>query len=377
LRVAAAPLAPSERLALVDVLRGVAILGVLASYTIWSLGSPPPARWTRLDRAVDWLADLLIDGKFITLFAFLFGVGTAQQWRRIAAAGRDPVPLYLRRITFLFCAGLLHGVLLRDGDILAPYALIGFALLAFRTAPNRVLAISAMLLLIAPYVLEIGIAAAGVTMPSRPGPTAGNLMWMRYWYLTNPLFSWPRVLALMVLGVLADRTRVMSRLAVDGRFARSVLVVALPAALVARVLTEWLTWYWHGSRTVAHDVGVYAGHHVTAWLLAAVYTAAFALLCQRPGWSERLRWLRAEGRMAFTNYLLQAGLVVPVCIAFGLFDNVRPTLGLALAVGAAAIQIPFSVWWLERHPFGPMEWLWRRVTYGRVAPAAAALASSA
>ena len=155
----AAPVPPAERLPLVDVLRGVAILGVLASYTIWSLGTAPEVEWSGLDRAIDWLGDLLVDGKFITLFAFMFGVGTSQQWRRIAASGRNPVPIYLRRLAFLFVAGLLHGALLRDGDILAPYAITGLLLLPFRSAPRRVLIASACLLLLLPYVLEIGLEA--------------------------------------------------------------------------------------------------------------------------------------------------------------------------------------------------------------------------
>jgi uncharacterized protein len=105
-------------------------------------------------------------------------------------------------------------------------------------------------------------------------------------------------------------------------------------------------------------------YYIAAWSLAAVYVALFALICQRPGWPERLRWLRAVGRMAFTNYLLQGLLVVAVCLVFGLFDAVSPTRGLQLAIGVMAIQIPFSVWWLDRFEYGPVEWLWRRVTYG-------------
>ena len=68
--------------------------------------------------------------------------------------------------------------------------------------------------------------------------------------------------------------------------------------------------------------------------------------------------------MAFTNYLVQALLVVPLCITLGLFDAVTPTRGALLALGVAAIEIPASVWWLRRFSYGPVEWLWRRVTYG-------------
>jgi uncharacterized protein len=155
-----------------------------------------------------------------------------------------------------------------------------------------------------------------------------------------------------------------------------VFAAALAGAVVARISVELLTAQLQGlPGTAAHRVPIYAAHHLAAWLLAAAYAGGFALLCQRPGWADRLQWLRAEGRMAFTNYVLQAGIVVPICLAFGLFDTVRPTLGFALAVGVGAVQIAFSVRWLKRHPFGPMEWLWRRVTYGR-APGAPLLASA-
>src|SRR4029079_13499328 len=117
------PLAAVERLPLVDVLRGVAILGVLLAYTLWNLGSTPSETWSRTDRIVDFTGDTLVDGKFITIFAFLFGAGTAQQWQRIEASGQNPVGIHLRRMLFLLTAGLLHAALLRNGDILAPYAI--------------------------------------------------------------------------------------------------------------------------------------------------------------------------------------------------------------------------------------------------------------
>src|SRR5688572_20848298 len=99
------PASSKERIDALDAMRGVAILGVLVAYTVWSLGSPPPTVWTSLDRAVARGMDLFVDGKFITMFAFLFGLGVAQQWRRWEAAGQDPVPLHLRRMGFLLAIG--------------------------------------------------------------------------------------------------------------------------------------------------------------------------------------------------------------------------------------------------------------------------------
>jgi uncharacterized protein len=84
---AVGPWAAAERLPLLDVLRGVAILGVLVAYTLWNLGTPPRDAWNRIDPALDLATEIVVDGKFLTLFAFLFGVGSAQQWRRVDMLG--------------------------------------------------------------------------------------------------------------------------------------------------------------------------------------------------------------------------------------------------------------------------------------------------
>src|SRR5262245_2230291 len=116
-------------------MRGLAILGVLVAYTVWSLGNPLEETWTRADHAVEWLMGLFVDNKFLSMFAFLFGVGVTQQWRRWEEAGADPVRLHLRRMAFLLAVGILHATLIRNGDILAPYAILGLTLLLFRRAP--------------------------------------------------------------------------------------------------------------------------------------------------------------------------------------------------------------------------------------------------
>src|SRR6185503_10875736 len=91
------------------------------------------------------------DGKFLTLFAFLFGVGSAQQWRRFEMLGRPAAQTYARRMLFLLGVGLLDGVLLRNGDILAPYAVLGMLLLFVRHWSTRALLVAALVLAILPY----------------------------------------------------------------------------------------------------------------------------------------------------------------------------------------------------------------------------------
>ena len=360
------PSAAAERLPLLDVLRGVAILGVLVAYTMWNLGTPPRGVWNRADPGLDLVTEIVVDGKFLTLFAFLFGVGSAQQWRRFEMLGRPVAQTYARRMLFLFGVGLIDGALLRNGDILAPYAILGMMLLFARHWSTRSLVLAAIALVILPYGTRVLVHVVGWTVPARPGDSASNLDWLVYWYKINPPFEWPRILAIMIAGVLADRHGVVRRLATDRRFARRILVVTVPIAVAARALLFLLPAWWD-----AQTGGLVRGmvlnqlHHLEAWTLATSYACALALLLHRPMWVERLEWLRSTGRMAFTNYLGQALVIVPVCMRFGLFDTITPTRGWLLALAIMALQIPFGVWWLRRFEYGPLEWVWRASTYGR------------
>src|SRR5262249_43916246 len=159
--------------------------------------------WSHADQIISKGMYIFVDNKFLTIFACLFGVGIAQQWRRWEAAGHDATPLHLRRMLFLLGIGLLHAFLLRNGDILAPYALMGLALLLFRRSSNRTLIIAIVALMLMPYIVLGILSAAGLSLPNRPNAVAGsflaeNLAWLRYWYETNPLVWWPRILALMI-----------------------------------------------------------------------------------------------------------------------------------------------------------------------------------
>jgi uncharacterized protein len=361
------PSAAAERAPLLDVLRGVAILGVLVAYTVWNLGTPPRHVWNHIDPALDLATEIVVDGKFLTLFAFLFGVGSAQQWRRVEMLGPPAGPTYARRMLFLLAAGLIHGTLLRNGDILAPYAMLGMLLLMTRHWSTRALLVTAVVLAILPYGIQALFHAAGWTAPGRPGDSASNLDWFVYWYKINPLFGFPRILAIMVCGVLADRHGVVRRVATDRRFARRILLIALPVAVVSRAALFALPVVWSAaSGGIVRGMVLNQLHHLEAWSLAPAYACGLALLLHNPVWVERLQWLRSTGRMAFTNYLVQALVIVPACLLFGLFDTVTPTRGWLLALAVMAVQIPFSVWWLRRFEYGPLEWVWRAFTYGRV-----------
>ncbi|HET9250934.1 MAG TPA: DUF418 domain-containing protein [Candidatus Eisenbacteria bacterium] len=354
----------SERLHALDAIRGAAILGVLLAYCVWNLGAPPEDTWTPLDHTVARGMDLFVDSKCYTLFACLFGLGVSQQWRRWQSAGLAPWRLHVRRMGFLLGVGALHALLLRNGDILVPYAVCGFALLGFRTMPNRALAAASVFALAAPWVIAIAAHGAGFSWPERPTGDSGNYLadnfaWVRYWYATGPLLYWPQTLGLMLLGVLLGRGRVVERLSAS-RKTPLVLAAALVLAFAARVMVDTF----QGER-IADWLRPAAGralYELSSWSLAAAYGLGVTLLMA--GGRATMWHLRAVGRMAFTNYLMQPVIIVPLCLAFGLFDTFTPTRGLSLALAVGALQMAWSAWWMRSHSQGPLEGVWRRATYG-------------
>ena len=371
---AALPLQPvqaGERIPALDVLRGFALFGVLVAYALWSLGSPPEDTYGQTDRILNWVLTALVDTKAYTLFAFLFGLGFSIQLIRARARGISIVPIYCRRLLALLLIGLAHALLLRNGDILVPYAVMGFFLLLFRNASNRTLAIGAIIGLAFPYLARGAWELTGMPFPQRPETEgmsyiASNYAWVRYWYTTAITF-WPASLPMFLFGLYTGRRGFFEDIGAHRRGLRRVLVVGLCVGVLAYVSRSLLL---TSNSTPAFEQRLISGllWSAHAWGLAAFYASSLLLLLQRHPWRRRLAPLGAVGRLALTNYLLQSILINPVCIAFGLFDKITPSLGLLLALLIWLIQVPASVWWLKRFRFGPAEWIWRSLTYGSSQP---------
>src|SRR4051812_41830601 len=133
------PVAPSERIHALDLLRGWAMFGVLLSNLNDWYGTADET--TRLDRVLGFTQNWLVSSRFYTLLCFLFGIGFGIQLMRAAERGTSVQRTYLRRSAALLAIGLIHGLLIWHGDILTMYALVSFALVLFRDAtPRRQLA---------------------------------------------------------------------------------------------------------------------------------------------------------------------------------------------------------------------------------------------
>ena len=364
--IAGQPVTLRERILALDVLRGFAMLGVLVAYVMWSLGTAPEDSWTKLDDRLADLVNFFVDGKFYTILATLFGFGFSIQLSR-AASDASAVDTYCRRLAALSAIGLAHALLLRNGDILLPYALTGFLMIPFRKASDRMVLVAAFVALLIPVAARMMWDRSGIPVPQRPDLTNApylveNAAWVSYWYSTA-ILSWPTNLTLFLFGLLFGRHHVLTKLTDRPR---TLFVIILCGLAVG-------TSFFFANRELDHtrwgSIGSFAGliFDFHCWGISSAYVAALLLVLRSSVGARILMPLSAIGRMALTNYLSQAGIIVPLCLAFGWFDHFTPTRSLALAVVLFTfVQLPFSLVWLRHFEFGPAEWAWRLFTYGRV-----------
>ena len=400
------PIAPQERIQVVDILRGFALLGILlVNMAIfragWAATQPvTPATTGMLDRLAAHAIDLFAEGKFFTLFSFLFGFGFAIQMIRAQERGVAFVPRFMRRLLVLFVIGLAHAFLLWCGDILVSYALLGFVLLLFRNRSPRALLIWATILLLGMALLlgaVLGLIEYGRTVPDGAEQIVLAEQGMRasfaqqadeelrvyssgsyseivaYRARSMPsvyatvLFQAPPILAMFLLGLYAGKRGIFHDPAAHTTLLRrvrfwGVIVGLLLSLLVVLVETQ------RGILSAA--LAPLLNMSLAGPILSMGYAATITLLAQHERWRARLAPLGAAGRMALTNYLLQTLICTTIFYGYGLslFGQVGAAAGVGLTIAIYALQISFSVWWLQRFRFGPMEWLWRSLTYGHVQP---------
>ncbi len=408
--LSAAPARPEDRTTLIDALRGFALFGVCLGniatvFAFWGVtGSEAVSpRWLLpTDDAAMYLYHALIDGKFYSIFSLLFGLGFALQ---LGPRIDDPTALarFRRRLRVLMGIGLAHLLLLWMGDILLFYALMGLVLVRLRHLDDRRVVRWAAILLALPVVSYLPTVISPALSPATPlfivtfgvakvfgfdlnSPTLvfdnyvnGDLftflkmnataIWFRYADLlwTGRPF---KVLAMFLLGMLIGRRRAWEDVTSYLPLLRRVLAwgvgIGLPACLTLAAIQDGdanSAGSWHGVlESALYTLGVAP--------LALGYAAGFVLLWQRPAWKRWLGLLAPTGRMALTNYLTQTviGITIFYGVGFGLGGRIGPSYFAPMALSILVLQTMFSQWWLARYRFGPMEWLWRSITYRQRQP---------
>lgn len=394
---AATPIAQSDRIGEVDIIRGFALFGVLWMNVLGMGGFVVPedkihglTQFETLETIVGYWSLLLMSGKAQALFSLLFGFGFAIMMERIGARGGDGPRTYLRRLTVLLIVGIAHTCLLWTGDILNAYAAMGFLLLLTRRWPKG-------------WLLGVGLTFAAVV------PIAV----MVFYQLTTPAGQQPAFLALFEAGAEARWPIVMGHdypafvvamfKALFVEFYSQPIAISYFGAILGRFLIGswvfrqgWLQnpqkhligfavvaatfipvgllltlrrpiWTAMELEPMSWALAIMRGAGPAAELILAIgYGALLMVLCQIPAVRRRLSGLGSVGQLALTNYLTQSVFFVLVLYGFGLglLPWMGATLTLVFSVVLFTAQIVFSRWWLARYRFGPAEWLWRWATYG-------------
>lgn len=424
------PVTAAERIASLDVLRGVAILGILVM-NIYAFAMPFPAYTNpllmggtdTLNLATWFFTHILFDQKFLAIFAMLFGAGIVLMSGRAAARGARYGGIFYRRQFWLAVLGAIHAYFIWFGDILFMYALVGMLAFLFRNRSVRALLIIACLVLPIALVLGFGLSAqmqmmqaeaaeveslqqAGQTLSEEQlqlledwqeqrafmAPNADDIaadvashlggyaeitaeripMAMMFQVFGLLLFGLWRVLGLMLIGMALLKTGVLGAQKSAG-FYRTMMVVCYGIGLP---LTAYSALDLH-----AHDFNaLYAmqngaiANYVGSIVVAFGHIALVMLLLKTGFVQGLLRRFAAVGRMALSNYLLHSIILTTVFYGYGLglYGSIPRFWQMGFVVAVIGLQLLLSPWWLARYRFGPVEWLWRSLSYWQRQPMARA-----
>ena len=400
-----APIAAAERIEAMDVLRGFALLGILLMNLegfvgpVMASGTGLDPRLTGMDRTVDLLVYVLVQGKFYTLFSLLFGMGFAVMSQRAEQANRPFAGVYWRRGLVLLAFGVIHALFIWAGDVLMMYALCSFLLLAFRPLPTRwfvwlglaayVMPIGFMLLMGAMGSLLAGtegwdkaMAQIGVQMQTLidsertayGSGTYAEATWQRLkstgMALSNITMFGFIVFGMFLIGAWFVRSGAIARPRDFPRLYAALRWVALPLGLLAMLGSVALAPTMDFATFNLRVSSAFTLQMIANLLMCLGYVAWVMRALGSPAWQRPLGWLAPAGRMALTNYLMQSLVCTWIFYGYGLgyFEQLPRAWQPLFALALFGVQVLLSRWWLSRFRFGPMEWLWRSLTYLKPQP---------
>lgn len=404
-----APVKKSDRIEYMDMLRGIAVLGILIANLRWfSLYEPGEAGrfvFPEIDRWIWMLQKVFIEGKFYSIFSFLFGWGIALQLERSQRSERDTARFIRRRLSFMLLLGGIHLFLIWEGDIVFLYGIVGFVLVALRRFSNRTLAITGGLLLLSPIVLYgLKMQFAWFNLPSELMTRAGEKIYqfngwvdqdtsrtavLRESKSLGPLigitlgdapyrFAYlffvsriPKVLGAMLLGLAVGRSGLYAKLQ---QHKKKLFWASLLGAVILLPTNYWLVTLEENSPAYynlqAEGLLFTAAYAVIIFPTAVVYMIGLALAFEKQSIRKLLNVVQPVGRTAFSNYVLQSlvGIVTFYGIGFGLMGQFGPLAWMLFGWLLFAAQIILSNLWLRRFRFGPIEWAWRSLSYRKLQP---------
>lgn len=388
----------SNRIEVIDVLRGFTLLGIILVHFTeqYYAGQPPKVHenygaHNLADMIVLGFIGIFISGKFFMIFSFLFGMSFFIQLDK-----SDDSPAFLFRFAWrlivLFIIGLVHHLHYR-GDILTIYAVLGFGLLLCYKLPDKFLLVLALLLVVdTPAILQ---RTFDILLSNSASPfPIGDEKELEIYYSTLKSGSYLDMLranfyefkskfdfqilsgrlyitmGLFLLGLYAGRKKVFENIPFFKKLIRLGLWMLLGCVVFAGLLALIIfVAKVEMSQAVQFLLGgtVYDVFNIA---LAAIYVGLIVTAFQREKWHRRLMNFYEVGRMGLTSYLMQALIGTWLLFSYGLalLGNFGASVWAAISLMVFILQIIFSKWWLGRFQYGPVEWLWRSLTYFKVWP---------
>lgn len=399
----AGPVTQTERIPTLDVMRGFALLGILLmniqSFSMIEAAYLNPASYGDLTGVHRWvwiLSHLLADQKFMTIFSMLFGAGIVLMAERAEARGRRPAGLHYRRMLILIVLGAIHAYLIWYGDILVVYGMSGLVVYLFWRRSWKTLLVMGLLMLVVSSSLYFLVGASlpewpeeireefiHTRDPSTESVAAEVAIYRGGWVEqfghrapkalemhTGAFLFWGfwRSGGLMFIGMALYKLgffRLRRPLRFSFRSITLAVLVGLP--LVGYGIHMNFASGWDVTYTffLGGQYNYWGSIIVSFGWLGVIYGLGTAT-----SWAGITRPLAAVGQTAFSNYIFQSLICTTIFYGygFGYFGRVERLGQVMVVLGVWTVKLMISTWWLRRFRFGPLEWLWRSLTYGSMQP---------
>lgn len=398
------PTQPSKRLVSLDILRGFAVLGILVmniqSYSMPGSAYLNPTSFESLEGTHLWVwlvSHVFADQKFMSIFSMLFGASIIMISSKAKKEHLRSGNLQSRRFAGLLGLGILHAYLLWSGDILVAYAICGFLMYYFRTKKSKALFRTGIVFLATGSAISLVL---GYSVPFwEPGefealrahiwnPDSAAIMeeintyrsnWERQMLARAPsafelqtqVFvsdTFWRVSGLMLLGMGFFKKRVFSNKQSKKYYQKMVIYgigTGLPLVVAGVLINFHFDWsfkesfFYFSQLNYWGSIGMAIGYIGLLMMIIKAYTP-----------SKLLNSIAQVGRMALTNYLLQSIVCTFIFYGhgFGLFGDLDRSAQAFMVVVIWIFLIVFSAVWLRFFRYGPFEWLWRSLSYGKIQP---------
>ncbi|MCZ8531751.1 DUF418 domain-containing protein [Psychrobacillus psychrodurans] len=380
------PTGVNERIISIDVMRGFALLGIfvvnmLFFHTPYIYINPYTWYQNPSDYETFKMIDIFVQGSVYPLFSMLFGYGLAMQYMKSEANGSPFSKFAVRRLSVLLIIGCIHAFLIWAGDILITYALAGFVLiLLIRLKPIWLLLISIFLFLIPngllnglvylgsliepdAMVIYTGIQEIEASIVAYGQGSWGDIFSQRladWLYMSgngliiiSMLFT---IVPFLLLGAAAAKWKLIER----ARELKVFWIITVLVTLIAGTAIKWLPYLTEANLFTMSVQDTFGGP-----LQAIAYAGVIAMVCSIPIGAKILSPISKAGRMSMTIYLMQSIIATTIFYSygFGLYGKIDISTGTWMAVGIFALQIVFAEFWFMKFKQGPVELLWRKLTY--------------